>query len=69
MRLEKAKKKFKGQWIAFKPLSRGNNPDGEVLLHNKSKRRFNEKLILSEFDGVYITYAGPIVPKGYSLIV
>ena len=38
MKLEEAKKLFQGEWIAFRTLEEGDNPEGEVVLHHKDRR-------------------------------
>ncbi|MFQ6116571.1 MAG: hypothetical protein ACE5NG_21145 [bacterium] len=68
MKLEEAKAKYKGEWIAFRAVEEGDNPEGEVLLHNKDRRAFDKKLVEQGLTNVYITFAGPPVPEGYSLM-
>ncbi|HDN79358.1 MAG: hypothetical protein DRI61_01660 [Chloroflexi bacterium] len=68
MRLKEAKRKFKGEWIAFKVHSDGEDPEGEVVLHNKDRRAFNRELVKLKLSGVYITYAGPVVPEDYAVM-
>ena len=68
MKLEEAKEKFQGQWIAFHSYGSEQepNPEGKVLLHKKNRREFDNELLRRKIKDVYITYAGPPLPQGYS---
>ena len=68
MKLEEAKAKYKKEWIAFRAVEKGDNPEGEVVLHNKDRRTFDKELVDRGLTNVYITFAGPPVPEGYSLM-
>jgi len=68
MRLEEAKKLYPDEWIAFRSNEDGENPDGDVLLHNKNRKAFDKELLELKLINVYITFAGPVVPEGYVLI-
>ncbi|MGQ9628399.1 MAG: hypothetical protein ACUVV0_16035 [Anaerolineae bacterium] len=68
MKLEEAKAKYQGEWIAFRALDESDNPDGEVLLHNRDRRTFDRELIEHGLKDVYITFAGPPVPEGYVIM-
>jgi hypothetical protein len=68
MKLEEAKAQYSGEWIAFHAVEEGNNPEGEVLLHNQDRREFDKKLLAQKLTDVYITFAGPPVPEGYAVI-
>jgi hypothetical protein len=68
MKLEEAKNKFQGQWIAFRYYDEDSNPEGEVLLHKQNRREFDKELIQSGIKDVYITYAGPSFPPGYAAL-
>ena len=68
MKLEEAKKVFQGEWIAFRSLEEGDNPEGEVVLHHKDRRTFDKELLQGGLTEVYITFAGPPVPEGYAAI-
>ena len=69
MKLEEAKKLYPDEWIAFRSNEDGENPDGEVLLHNKKRREFNKELLSRELVNVYITFTGPLIPEGYSVLL
>ena len=68
MRLEEAKTIYKDEWIAFRAFEEGDNPEGEVILHNKDRRWFDRELIKMGITDVYITFAGPVVKEGYSVM-
>jgi len=68
MRLEEAKKIYKGEWIAFKAIEETENLEGEVILHNKDRQFFDKELLRMGLTDVYITFAGPPVPEGYAAI-
>jgi hypothetical protein len=68
MRLEKAKTKYQNEWIAFHALDESDNPEGEVILHNKDRRIFDKELVGRGLNDVYITFAGPPVPEGYAVM-
>jgi hypothetical protein len=68
MKLEQAKNRYRGEWIAFHPFEEKDNPEGEVLLHNKDRRVFDKQLLDRGLTDVYITFAGPPVPEGYAVM-
>lgn len=67
-KLEEAKILYQGEWIAFRTFEESDNPEGEVVLHNKDRRTFDKELLQKELTDVYITFAGPPVPEGYAVI-
>jgi hypothetical protein len=71
MKLEEAKTLYPGEWIAFRPFEesdKSNNPEGEVILHNKDRRAFDKELLERGLIDIYITFAGPPVPEGYEVM-
>lgn len=68
MKLEEAKSLYPGEWIAFRNFEEGDNPEGEVVLHNKDRRAFDKELLDRELIDIYITFAGPAVPEGYAVM-
>ncbi len=66
MKLEEAKALYTGEWIAFRAFEEHDDPEGEVLLHNKDRRAFDKDLLERGLTDVYITFAGPPVPEGYA---
>lgn len=68
MKLEEAKVIYRGEWIAFRALEDVENPEGEVLLHNKDRRTFDRELLERGLTDLYITFAGPPVPEGFGTL-
>lgn len=68
MRLEEAKAIYQGEWIAFRAFDEGDNPEGEVILHNKDRWAFDKELIERGITDVYITFAGPLIKEGFSVM-
>ena len=68
MKLEEAKTLYQGEWIAFHIFEESDNPEGEIVLHNKARRAFDKELLERGLTDVYITFAGPPVPEGYAAI-
>lgn len=68
MKLEEAKTIYEGEWIAFRAFDESDNPEGEVILHNKDRRMFDKELIACGIIDVYITFAGPLVKEGFSVM-
>jgi len=68
MRLEEARRLHQGEWIAFRPYEESDDPEGEVILHNKDRRIFDKELLQQGVTDIYITFAGPPVPEGYAVI-
>lgn len=68
MRLEDAKTLYQGEWIAFRAFDESDNPEGEVVLHNRDRWVFDKELIARGITDVYITFAGPLVKEGFSVM-
>lgn len=68
MRLEEAKAFYQEEWIAFRTFEESDNPEGEVVLHDKDRRAFDKELLQRGLIDVYITFVGPPVPEGYAVI-
>ena len=68
MKLKEAKALYPGEWIAFRGLEEGENPEGEVVLHNKDRRAFDQAFLERGLTDLYITFAGPPVPEGYGTL-
>ncbi|MEW6104658.1 MAG: hypothetical protein AB1630_12750 [bacterium] len=68
MRLEEAKILYQGEWIAFRAFEEGDNPEGEVVIHNKERWAFDKELVDHRLTDIYITFAGPPVPEGYAVM-
>jgi len=68
MKLNEAKSLYPGEWVAFSTTEEGDNPEGEVLLHNKDRRAFDQQLLEKGLTGVYITFTGSAVPDKYAVM-
>ena len=68
MKLEQAKALYQGEWIAFRALEQGDDPEGDVILHSRDRRAFDKELVERRLINVYITFAGPLVPEGYGTL-
>jgi len=68
MKLEEARALYAGQWIAFRSVEETDNPEGQVILHNKDRRAFDKELLEQGLTDVYITFAGPPIPEGYAVM-
>ena len=65
--LTEAKKRFKGEWIAFvikKKLS-ADELLGEVVAHDKDKQNLHRILREKKISDTYITFSGPYIEPGY----
>ena len=69
MTFEEAKVLYPEEWIAFRAVEKGGNPEGEVVLHHKSRRIFDQELLKQGLTNIYITFAGPVVPEGYEVML
>lgn len=67
--LAEAKDRYPGEWIAFRIQENGENPEGEVVLHDKHRGEFDHALLAHGLTGVYITFTGPTIPEGYGTIL
>ncbi len=69
--LEEAKQQFAGQWLAF--LVTEETPTGEllgqVIIHNHDRRELHKELREKKVDRAYVTFAGPVVKPGYTVIL
>jgi len=71
MSLEQAKQRYAGQWLAF--LVTEETPTGELwgqlLAHNPDRRELHRELREKKVERAYITFAGPVVKPGYTVIL
>ena len=70
MKLNEAKQKYKGEWLAFqvKKEDKRGRLEGKLLIHTKDKRELHQDLRKTRVKKAYITYAGPAVKPGYAVI-
>jgi hypothetical protein len=69
--LEKAKQDYAGQWLAFLVTEEIPTGEllGEVIAHNPDRRELHRELREKKVDRAYVTFAGPVVKPGYSVIL
>ena len=68
MKLDEAKVLYPDEWVAFSTTEEGDNPEGEVILHNKDRHIFDQRLLDQGLTGVYITFTGLTVPGKYAVM-
>ena len=70
MKLQEAKKKYKGEWLAFLVVKeiKGKEVEGRVLAHTKDRRLLHQILRNKRVKNAYVTYAGPMVKPGYAIM-
>ncbi len=68
--LEEAKQRYAGEWLAFSITEEA--PTGELfgymIAHNSDRRELHQELRKKEVKDVYVTFAGPPVKPGYTVI-
>lgn len=69
--LEQVKQQYAGQWLAF--LVSEETPTGELLgellAHHPDRRELHRELRERKVERAYITFAGPVVKPGYTVIL
>jgi hypothetical protein len=69
--LDQVKQQFAGQWLAF--LVTEETPEGELLgqliAHDHDRRELHRELREKKVKKAYVTFAGPIVKPGYTVIL
>jgi hypothetical protein len=69
--LEQVKRKYSGEWIAFlvhKEKEEIEKIEGEVIEHNLDRRELHKRLRERGVKNAYITFAGPLIKPGYSVM-
>ena len=64
MKLSIARKKFKNQWMVFKIRREKPVVEGDVLVTAKTRKSIENLIDRNEFNNVYITFNGPVIPRG-----
>ena len=64
MKLTSARKKFKNQWMVFKIRREKPVVEGEVLGTAKTRKSIHDFIDRNRLNNVYITFNGPLVPRG-----
>ncbi len=69
--LEQAKKDYSEEWIAFIVKEEKEDVEkleGEVIEHHKNRRELHKRLRERNVKNVYVTFAGPLIKPGYSVM-
>ena len=64
-------KKYAGEWIAFvvkEEKDEIEKLEGEVIEHHKDRRELHKRLRERNIKNAYITFAGPLIKPGYSVM-
>lgn len=69
MKLETAKKKYKGQWFMF-DFENGSNSSGRVIAHDKNHHKMMELFQMkARYDRVYLMCGGPAITRpGFTIL-
>jgi hypothetical protein len=65
VKLSQAQEQYQNQWIAFRIEKEGADPIGTVVLHEENRTLFEKRMHNERVRGVYITFAGDVLPAGY----
>jgi len=69
--LQQVKQQYPGQWLAF--LVTEETPTGELLgqllARNPDRRDLHRELREKKVERAYVTFAGPVVKPGYTVIL
>lgn len=69
MRLSRAKRQYRGEWLAFRIRREiGGDPEGEVVVHARSRNRLHLALRKRQEPDLYLTFSGPPVKPGYVVV-
>lgn len=69
--LRDAKENYANEWIAFivkKEKSEIDQLEGEVIEHDKDRRELHRRLRERNIENAYVTFAGPLIRPGYSVM-
>lgn len=69
MKLSVARKKFKNQWMVFKIRREKPEVEGDVLGTAKTRQSIHDFIDRKELGNVYITFNGPVVPRGVGFFI
>ena len=69
--LEQAKTTYSEEWIAFVVREEKDDIEkleGEVIEHHKNRRELHRRLRERNIKNAYVTFAGPLIRPGYSVM-
>jgi len=64
MKLTAARRRFKNQWMAFKIQREKPVVEGDVLGTARTRKSIFSFVDSEELNDVYITFNGPVIPRG-----
>jgi hypothetical protein len=64
MKLTTARRKFKNQWMAFKIRREKPVVEGEVVGTAKTRAAIFDLVDKQNASSLYITFNGPVIPRG-----
>ena len=69
--LRALKQQYAGQWLAFlvDQETPGGDLLGQMIAHNLDRRELHRELREKKVERVYVTFAGPVVKPGYTVIM
>ena len=69
--LQQLKQKYAGQWLAFLVAEEMPNGDllGRMIAHNLDRRELHQELREKSIKRSYVTFAGPVIKPGYTVIL
>lgn len=68
MTLSQARTEYPDEWIAFRIRKAGEDPTGEVVLHDKDRAEFHRAVLGKRLTDVYLTFTGAPLPEGASFL-
>jgi len=69
--LHQLKQQYAGQWLAFLVSEETPSGDllGQMIAHNHDRRELHRELRDKKVYRAYVTFAGPVVKPGYTVIM
>ena len=69
--LQQLKQQYAGQWLAFLVAEETPSGDllGQMIAHSRDRRELHRELREKKVARAYVTFAGPVVKPGYTVIM
>ena len=69
--LERVKELHAGEWLAFLVTEELPTGDllGELIAHNPDRRHLHRELRANKVSRAYVTFAGPLIKPGYTVML
>jgi hypothetical protein len=67
-KIDELRKRYKGQWLAIDVTKEkgGRAIEGRLVLHTTDREKLWRSVPVSRKRKLYVTYAGPILDRGYA---